>query len=471
MAKLHLIRRDPDKAYVSDMLWLPKIKIAEKPIKETLQYWDVSKGEAVLRKLWSETRDHLICPREFIRPVQYGSFPFPFIDTTPKRFPKTNIWVKHKPRDDGQKAALEAFVASQAGILNLSCGKGKSFLALKKIEALGCPALIVVHNSFLMSQWLNEAIPNHLELPPGQTIGVIQGQTFDWEHPITVAMIHSLANRVESGTLPPEFYKHFGVVIYDEVHHLSAPVFLQTAPIIQGLRFGLTATSKRLDAMEFIYKYHLGDIFYSDLTHEIVPRIYFQQTPIYIDTRVPEVCNIRGELSIPKLRSFTGENDESNTFRANCIREAVKEGRKLLCVSHSKKQLIKLHEMFPDSGLIVEETPQDQRSAIVKRSQLSFAISSLGFEGLDDDSIDTVFILLPFGSRNSPPNDLQQVMGRAQREKAGKGQPVVVIFDDILVKPFHAQCNIMRTAMKEWDKHVPGMAPLRYTVLKAPHFT
>jgi superfamily II DNA or RNA helicase len=465
MGDVRLLKADPGKAYVSDMLWLPKAKIAEQAIKQALEFWDVEKGTAVLCKLWDETRDHLICPREFIKPEKYPQFPFPFIDLSPKKFAKTNIWVKNDPRDEDQRKALSAFSTAQSGILNLACGKGKTYLALKRAEQLGCPVLVVVHNSYLLNQWLLEAIPEHVELPPGEKVGVIQGSTFDWQHPITVAMIHSLASRAAEGKIPSAFRRHFGAVIYDEVQHLSAPVFITTAPIITGYRFGLTATEKRLDGTDFIYKYHLGDVFYTDLVQSLIPRIYFQQTPVWVDLKAPEVRDVRGEVNISRLRSFIGgQHDESNNFRAKCIREALDQGRKILCVSHSKDQLKVLHELFPGSGLVIQETDPEERSSIVRRSQVTFAIASLGFEGLDDKALDTVFVLLPFSS----PNDIQQVMGRIQREKEGKNHPVLIIFDDVKVKPFHALCNKMRAALKEWDKHVAGMPPLTYTTLQAP---
>ena len=461
MADVKLIRLDPDKAYVGDMLWLPRALVAEKVIKEGLQFWDVAKGQAVLCKLWEDSRHHIVCPREYIKPARYPEFPFPFIDITPKRFPRTNIWVKHEPRDEDQRNAFSAFSQVQGGILNLACGKGKTYLALKKAEQLGCPLLVVVHNSYLLNQWVNEAIPEHVELPAGQKVGVIQGEEFDWERPITVAMIHTLAARAAEGRLPPEFRKHFGVVVFDEVHHLSAPVFVTTAPVVSGYRFGLTATEKRLDGMDFIYKYHIGDVFYTDLVQALIPRVYFQQTPVWVDLKAKEVRDVRGEVNISKLRSFFGTHVESNNFRAKCIKEALDEGRKILCVSHSKEQLKQLHEMFPGSGLVIQETDPQERSAIVRRSQVTFAIASLGFEGLDDKALDTVFVLVPFSS----PNDIQQVMGRIQRHKDDKNTPVLVIFDDTRVKPFHALCNKMRSAFKHWDKHVPGMPVIDYTTL------
>lgn len=460
---LRLVNREPDKAYISDMLWLPKQHIPEKAIKDGLQYWDVENNQAVLRKLWEETKHHLICPREYIKPADYKLFPFEFVDLTPTDFPKASFSVKHDPRDDDQRRAYEALRTSSGGILNLACGKGKTFLALKHAAELGRPLLVVVHNSFLFNQWLNDAIPKHVEV---DSVGIIQGPRFEWEHPITIATIQTLAARMEEGKIPQGFREHFGTVVYDEVHHLSAPVFAQTAPLITGQRYGLTATDKRADGYDFIYKYHLGDVFYSDLKQKLIPRIYFQLTPVYVDLKREEVRDKNGELNIPRLRSYVGGLDESNNFRAKCIQEALDQGRKILCVSHSKDQLTKLHAMFPGSSLIVEETPMEERSVLVQNSQIAFAIAQLGFEGLDDDQLDTVFILLPF----KQPNDFQQVMGRVQRVIEGKKTPIVVIFDDVRIIPLHGMCKTMQQLCKEWDKHVPGMPALEYTILNAPKF-
>lgn len=461
---LRLVQRDPDKAYVSDMLWLPKKLVAEKAIKGALTYWDVKGNAAIERKLWTETRDHLICPREYIKPSQYAEFPFPFVDLTPKKFPEASFFVKHAPRDETQIKAYEALKNSWGGILNLACGKGKTFLALKHASDVGRPLLVVVHNSYLFDQWQNHAIPKHVELRAGEKVGVIQGERFDWRRPITVAMIQTLAARVESGDLPEDFREYFGVVVYDEVHHLSAPVFVQTAPAITGLRYGLTATEKRADGFDFIYKYHLGEVFYTDLVQKIIPRVYFQLTPIYIDLTIDDIRDVKGQLNIGRLRSYIGKLDASNIFRAKCIQEALDQGRKIIAVSNSKDQLIALHEMFPGSGLIIQETPMEERTMIVKKSRLAFAIAELGFEGLDDEALDMGFVLLPF----KQPGSLQQFMGRIQRPLDDKRTPVVVIFDDIRIAPLHGMCKTMQQNLKDWDKHVPGMAPIEFTVLHAP---
>jgi superfamily II DNA or RNA helicase len=434
------------------MLWLPRRKISENVVKEALEFWGVEKGTPILNRLWDETNNHIICPREFLAAENYPAFDFPFVDLTRKRFPRANFNSRIRLRDE-QAAAWAAFDKARSGILNLAPGKGKTVLSLQKVASLDCPALIVVHNTYLWEQW-QERISSFLELPFGESIGRVQGPEFDWCRPITIAMIHTLSNMADKGEIPEAFRRHFGITIFDEVHHLSAPYFVKAAPLTTGLRFGLTATANRLDGMEFIYQYHLGKIFYTDLKQDLIPRIYFQYTPIQVDCRPKEkgnppddILDVKGEVNIPKLRSYVGQMERSNRFRADCIKEALAEGRKILALGHSKIQLQLLHEMFPGSGLVIQETPQHLRTEMVQSSQLCFAINHLGAEGLDDDMLDTLFVLTPFSS----PNDLQQFMGRIQRSKPGKRTPVVVIFDDVGVGPFHGLCHKLKKTLKSWN--------------------
>ena len=54
----HVVVKEPGKAYGSNMLWLPKDKVRAATVREALQFWDVERGDPVLRKLWDETETH-----------------------------------------------------------------------------------------------------------------------------------------------------------------------------------------------------------------------------------------------------------------------------------------------------------------------------------------------------------------------------------------------------------------------------
>lgn len=451
---LQLVPRAPGTAYVSNNLWLPRSGIREQAVKGALQFFAVQGKNMVLEKMWEETEHHIICPREFVTPADYPSYKFPFVDLTPKQWPVSGLQTSIQFRDERQRQAYEAMCQHQNGILNLAPGRGKTVLALAHAVTTGCPALVVVHNTYLMEQW-QERIAQFLTLPAGARVGIIQESTFDWKQPIAVAMIHTLANLARKGTLPPEFFTHFGIVYYDEVHHLAAPFFVTTAPLFLGQRYGLTATDKRTDGLEFVYNYHLGGTFYRDLLADLTPRVYFQQTPTYIDLKDKHVHDVTGQVNISKLRSALGEHVEGNKFRAQCIQEALNEGRKALAVGHSKKQLQALHQVFPDSALIIAETPQNERTRLVQNSRLTFAISKLGVEGLDDEKIDVLFFLTPFSNEN----ELIQALGRIQRAHTGKKQPVVVIFEDTLIAPFRYLCLTLKKHLKNLKYQFETLTP------------
>lgn len=172
------------------------------------------------------------------------------------------------------------FVAN--GIVVTNCGKGKTQIALQTIADKQMPAIVIVNNTTLIDQWRNR-IETFLEVEGG--VGVVQGDpdTWDWRgRGIVLAMIHSLSLRYEE--IPVGFDRYFGGVYYDEVHHLSAPLFVHTAPMFYGERFGLTATVNREDGLEPIYQYHIGPVFFRDLAQDVKPRIYIQENPITVDT-------------------------------------------------------------------------------------------------------------------------------------------------------------------------------------------
>lgn len=442
---VNLVVKKPDSAYVSTMLWLPKALIRAEAVKNALQYWEVKGGDTVLTKFWSETEHHLVIPREFISPEQYRNYGFPFIDLTPRRFARTHISDKIAMRNEEQVKAWEHLQRARGGILNLACGKGKTVLALKKISELNVPSLIVVNDGVQLNHWKGE-IERHLILPSGEAIGIYQGNLEDWKRPITIATIQTLARRAMDGEVPPEFSTWFGSVWFDEVHHLSAPWFVLSAPLVTGLRFGLTATADRLDQRQWVYNFHVGEIFYTDLEQPLIPEVFFQETDVIIDEDSREARDKAGEVSVSKLRSVLGVHPRSLQIREFCIREAADAGRKVLSISHSKQMLINLAERFPASALVISETPAEDRIPAVRASRVAFSIEKLGKECLSDDALDALFILTPFSS----PNDLQQMIGRVQREFLGKRLPIVVIFWDKRVERFTGMIYQLKKTLKQW---------------------
>ncbi len=157
---------------------------------------------------------------------------------------------------DYQVAAVEAFHAGGSdrggsGVLVLPCGAGKTIIGLGAMAAVGASTLILATSVTAVRQWIAELL-DKTELTAEQ-IGEYDGSSKD-VRPVTVATYQVLTwrDRRAGGMLHLELFsrRDWGLVLYDEVHLLPAPVFQATAGIQARRRLGLTATLVREDGQE-----------------------------------------------------------------------------------------------------------------------------------------------------------------------------------------------------------------------------
>jgi superfamily II DNA or RNA helicase len=464
--KLTFAPKEEGKAYLADRLWLPKSGIRTEPVQRALEFMVNGKDQEgnpaqVKMSMWNETLNHLVCPREFIPSTHYPRYKFPFVDLRPE-FQKVVFEDHVVPRNEEQEKAWCALALNDNGILNLGCGKGKTKLALKKIAQKQVPTLVIVPDGGILAQWQESIFGNSAKgLAKGLAfdgeLGLIQGPVFNWAKPVTLALLTTLWMRIESGAIPEEVFRYFGLVIYDEVHQIGAPKFSLTATPFYGDRIGLTATVKREDGLDPIYRYHLGEPFYSDLTQELIPQIYIQQSPTVMG---PE----EQSTIFSVLRSMLGRNLSGNVYRYYSIKAALEAGRKILCLSHSKDQLKLFHAMFPGSSLIIGDTESSTRMDALRNSQVCFAIARLGSQGIDDDQLDTLFLLTPFRSKIA----LQQSMGRIQRHRPGKKPPIMVVFEDWMIPSFKRMVGNLKRILKDWNFQFETLKPLRVPTTLPP---
>ncbi len=152
-----------------------------------------------------------------------------------------------------QSEAVDVFMASGSGTVVLPCGAGKRLVGLAAMARCSASTLILVTNTVSARQWRSEIFA-HSSVTEEQ-IGEYSGERKEIR-PVTVATYQILSTRSKGE------YRHFGVfdaqdwglVIYDEVHLLPAPVFRMTAEIQSRRRLGLTGTLVREDGRE-------GDVF------------------------------------------------------------------------------------------------------------------------------------------------------------------------------------------------------------------
>ncbi len=148
-----------------------------------------------------------------------------------------------------QEGAVTSFVASGSGVVVLPCGAGKTIVGAAAMAKIGAQTLILVTNTLAARQWRRELL-DRTTLGP-EEIGEYSGERKDIR-PVTIATYQVLITRRKGE------YPHlalfsaldWGLVIYDEVHLLPAPVFRMTAEIQSRRRLGLTATLVREDGRE-----------------------------------------------------------------------------------------------------------------------------------------------------------------------------------------------------------------------------
>lgn len=351
-------------------------------------------------------------------------------------------------RNPEQERAWQALLLANNGVLNLACGKGKTVLALKKIAQRGHPALVIVNNEGLIDQWISRA-REFLSLREDQ-IGVVQGKTAQWDRPLVIAMIHTLANR--AADLPMKTRQRFGTVFFDEVHHLSASTFLRTAPLFYGARYGLTATLERGDGLEAAYYAHVGNPFYTDLQGELTAKVFFQSTNYGLDAGSPEMTDRRGEFSVGKLYTYLANVQRRNEMIVRLVVEALKSGRKMLVLTHSaahpeilKDLMDRAHPGAWDVGAVSGATPGPDRVRIIREAHVTFATAQVAREALDVPTLDTLMFVTPFKDWGA----MQQGKGRIERLYPGKKDPIVVLLDDTGIGPATAMCRSMRRLLRE----------------------
>lgn len=152
-----------------------------------------------------------------------------------------------------QKEAVARFTAQGSGVVVLPCGAGKTLVGAGVMAELDTSTLILVTNTISARQWRAELLArtNLSE----DDIGEYSGSVKEIK-PVTIASYSIMAakRQGEFAHLGVLDAKNWGLVIYDEVHLLPAPVFQLTAQLQARRRLGLTATLVREDGRE-------GDVF------------------------------------------------------------------------------------------------------------------------------------------------------------------------------------------------------------------
>lgn len=154
---------------------------------------------------------------------------------------------------DYQRMAADSFFDGGSGVVVLPCGAGKTMVGAAAMARSKTTTLILVTNTVAGHQWRDELL-RRTTLTPDE-IGEYSGDKKEIR-PVTIATYQVVTRKTKGEFRALELFdsRDWGLIIYDEVHLLPAPVFRMTSDLQSRRRLGLTATLVREDGRE-------GDVF------------------------------------------------------------------------------------------------------------------------------------------------------------------------------------------------------------------
>jgi superfamily II DNA or RNA helicase len=291
-------------------------------------------------------------------------------------------------------------------------------ISLNLISQIKKKTIVIVHKEFLLNQWM-ERIGEFL---PSARVGRIQGSIIDIEDKdIVIGMLQSICMK----EYDPNIFDGFGLLIIDEVHHISSEVFSRALfKIMTKYMLGLSATMERKDGTTFVFKMFLGDVVYKgsrDEEHDVVVRGIEYKTN---DTEFNEVeYDFRGNPQYSKMITKICEYGPRSDFIVKVVEDLLLENDKkqIMVIAHNRSLLkylydaIEYRELGSVGYYVGGMKERDLKETEGKKIVL--ATYQMAAEGLD---IKTLSVLV----MATPKTDIVQTVGRILRVK--HSQPVVV---------------------------------------------
>ncbi len=261
-----------------------------------------------------------------------------------------------------QSEAAESFWHGGSGVVVLPCGAGKTIVGAAAMAQAQATTLILVTNTVSARQWKDELI-RRTSLTADE-IGEYSGAVKEIR-PVTIATYQVMTTRRKGVYSHLELFdaRDWGLIVYDEVHLLPAPIFRMTADLQARRRIGLTATLVREDGRE-------GDVF-----SLIGPKRYDAPwKDIEAQGWIAPADCVEVRVTLPdavRLAYATAEPEERYRLAA-CTREKVAVTRELVTRHRGQPTLVigqyleQLDELSAalDAPLITGETTVRERQRL-----------------------------------------------------------------------------------------------------------
>jgi DNA excision repair protein ERCC-3 len=329
---------------------------------------------------------------------------------------------------DYQTAAVDAFWRGGSalggnGVVVLPCGAGKTVVGIGAMARIGRRTLVLTTNVTAVSQWRRELLEK-TELTEDD-VGEYTGAHKD-VRPVTIATYQILTHR-KSKTDPFTHLELFrrgewGLIVYDEVHLLPAPVFRVTAGIQATRRLGLTATLLREDGREEDVFSLIGPKRH-DVPWKVLERRGFIAEATCTEIRVPMSSPLRKRYAVADRRGRFRLAAE-NPAKLHVVDDVLRRhrGEPTLVIGQYLQQIRRVAERI-GAPLIEGVTPADTRRDLYDRFRAGtvpvLVVSKVGNFAVDLPAASVlVQVSGTFGSRQEE----AQRLGRVLRPKEdGRG--------------------------------------------------
>lgn len=368
-----------------------------------------------------------------------------FIDETisfqrnPAMQMKTELQLK-----DYQKKALGKLVITGEGIVTAPCGGGKTVTGIAIAMTLKQPTLILVHTVTLLTQWVNELTDKAYLPEPVATYGAGKNQIGN----VTVGIVQAVTRMI-----PPalrQFLSSFGCVILDEAHHCPAVTFLGIMNHCYAkYRFGLTATPKRKDGIEFLMFDTIGPVVFSITDDDL--RLEGRSQSCSVRTIITSTYSEYTASSWNNLIDDLIENRMRNELIVDNVVQTWNQGHFSLVISDRVSHCFELDAMLKSKGmnsqLLVGAVDKKKRDWVVEQSKKNLVdvivATKVADEGLDIPSLSCIHLTTPTGNDQK----IQQRVGRIRRPQEGKTSLIADYVDsriETCLRMFKLRRNLYR---------------------------
>lgn len=323
-----------------------------------------------------------------------------------------------------QKDAVRVFhlgsgLGGGSGVVVLPCGAGKTMVGLGVMNLVSANTLILCPNVIGVKQWIEE-ITDKTSVDP-RDVGEYTGEKKEIK-PITITTYQILTWRSKRDDDFPHFSlfnkRNWGLIIYDEVHLLPAPVFKVTANLQARRRLGLTATLIREDGKEKDVFSLIGPKKY-DMSWKVLEKEGWIATAECIEIRVNMSEDVKSDYALADERRRYRIAAE-NPVKYDIIKEIVRRHKddNILVIGMYLDQLKKVSELF-GAKIITGKTPNKERQMLYrsfKKGEIKLLIlSKVANFALDlPDANVAIQVSGTFGSRQEE----AQRLGRILRPKS-----------------------------------------------------